>query len=73
VTATGARGMWRALSLPQLLPDFMVFDAGLAPAAGQQVLGAATVLAAGFFDNDWALPKDLRDVTTARAEAQSSR
>jgi predicted esterase len=71
VTATTARGIWRALSLPQLLPDFVVFDAGLAPAAGQQVLGSARVLAAGFFENDWSIPKAMVDETGTRAEAQS--
>jgi poly(3-hydroxybutyrate) depolymerase len=61
VEAPTVRGLWRALSLPQLLPDFLVFDAGLAPAAAEQVLGAASVLAGGFFANDWSLPKDTRD------------
>jgi hypothetical protein len=61
VEAPRAPGIWRALSLPALLPDFVVFDAGLAPAAGQQVLGSARVLAAGFFERDWAVPKDFRD------------
>ena len=73
VTATTARGIWRALSLPQLLPDFVVFDAGLAPAAGQQVLGAASVLAAGFFENDWSVPKELADVKTSRDDGKSPR
>jgi poly(3-hydroxybutyrate) depolymerase len=53
VTAPSPPGIWRALSLPQLLPDFVIYDAGLAAAAGQQVLGRASVLAAGFFDRHW--------------------
>jgi poly(3-hydroxybutyrate) depolymerase len=61
VTAPRAPGIWRALSLPALLPDFMLFDSGLAPAAGQQVLGSARVLAAGFFERDWSVPKEFRD------------
>ena len=61
VEALRAPGIWRALSLPALLPDFMVFDAGLAPAAGQQVLGSGRVLAAGFFERDWSVPKEFRD------------
>jgi hypothetical protein len=61
VTAPRAPGIWRTLSLPALLPDFIVFDAGLAPAAGQQVLGSARVLAAGFFERDWSVPKDFGD------------
>jgi hypothetical protein len=52
VEAPRAPGIWGA-SLAALLPDFVVFDAGLTPAAGQQVLGAARVLAAGFFERDW--------------------
>jgi hypothetical protein len=56
LTSPTIPGLFRALSLPQLLPDFVVYDSRLAPAAGQQVLGAAEVLAAGYFTNDWSLP-----------------
>jgi predicted esterase len=51
-------GTWRSLSLPDLLPDFVVFDDDVAPASGQLALGSGKVRAAGFFDNDWALPAD---------------
>jgi predicted esterase len=61
VTGVDAAGIWRALSLPQLLPDFLVYDASLAPAAGEQVLGSARVLAGGFFDSNWRLPADPSD------------
>jgi predicted esterase len=62
VTGVDAAGIWRALSLPQLLPDFVVYDDALAPASGEVVLGAdAHVVAAGFFDRDWKLPKEIRD------------
>jgi predicted esterase len=56
VTGVDPAGIWRALSLPQLLPDFLVYDETLAPAAGEQILGRARVLAGGFFDEDWRLP-----------------
>jgi predicted esterase len=61
VEARDARGLFRSMSLPLNLPDFIAFDSGLAPAAGQQVLGAARVLAAGYFDSRWSLPADLSD------------
>lgn len=50
------RGTFRALALPDLLPDFVVFDDDVANARGQMVLGSAKVRAAGFFGNDWSLP-----------------
>jgi hypothetical protein len=56
LTAPHLAGLFRALSLPRLLPDFVVYDHGIAPAAGQQVLGTARTLAAGFFERDWSLP-----------------
>lgn len=61
VTGVDAAGIWWALSLPELLPDFLVYDHALAPAAGEQVLGSARVLAGGFFDPDWQLPSDTAD------------
>jgi hypothetical protein len=62
ITAPRAAGIWRALSLPQMLPDFVVYDDGLAPAAGEVILGSdAKVVAGGFFDVDWKLPKNFRD------------
>lgn len=56
VTATGCRGIWRARSLPRLLPDFVIYDEHSGPAAGEQVLGDASVRAAGFFNRDWTVP-----------------
>lgn len=56
ITAPSPAGIWRALSLPRLLPDFVVYDRALADAATEQVLGTAKVRAAGFFGNDWSLP-----------------
>ena len=61
VEAVDAGGIWQALSLPRLLPDFIVYDAGLAAASGQQVLGSARVLAGGFFQRDWSLPAHVGD------------
>jgi len=49
-------GTLRALSLPDFLPDFVVYDEGVAKARGQLVLGAAQLRAAGFFQSDWSLP-----------------
>ncbi len=58
VEGVGPFGTWRSLSLPDMLPDFVVFDEDVAPASGQLALGAGKVRAAGFFDNGWALPGD---------------
>ncbi len=58
-------GLLRGLSLPRLLPDFIVYDAGLAGARGQTVLGTAHVLAGGMFDSAWNLPGDVADGSTA--------
>ncbi len=67
VEGVDAPGTWRSLSLPSLLPDFVVYDKGLAPARGQMLLGAGSVRAAGFFKNDWSLPEVLVDpLSTAR-------
>jgi predicted esterase len=56
VEGVGPLGTWRSLSLPEMLPDYVVFDRGVAPARGMLILGAATVRAAGDFGNDWLLP-----------------
>lgn len=62
VEGVTARGVWRALSLPHLLPDFLVYNAGLAGAATEQVLGSnAHVLAGGFFDRMWRVPARVAD------------
>ena len=61
VEGVDALGTWRALSLPDLLPDFVVYDEAVAPARGQMLLNAAEVRAAGFFQNDWSLPKSMLD------------
>ena len=54
---TSPLGTLRAIALPELLPDFIVFDDKIAPARGQIILSAATPLAAGLFRQDWSLSK----------------
>jgi poly(3-hydroxybutyrate) depolymerase len=73
VEGVDALGTWRALSLPDLLPDFVVYDESVAPARGQMLLSAASVRAAGFFDNDWSLPAAFADplATAVRPGAKS--
>jgi predicted esterase len=56
VEGVGPLGTWRSLSLPDMLPDYVVFDEDVAPARGKLTLGTATVRRAGFFDVSWALP-----------------
>lgn len=55
VEGVGPLGTWRSLSLPDMLPDWVVFDEDVAPARGGLILGAGTVRDGGYFDNDWAL------------------
>ncbi len=50
-------GVRTALALPELLPDWIVFDRGLAAARGQILLGRGKVRAAGFFDASWNVPE----------------
>ncbi len=61
VEGTSALGTWRSLSLPDLLPDFVVWDFNVAPARGQMLLGAGALRAGGFFKNDWSLPDHTSD------------
>lgn len=69
ITAPSVGGILRALSLPQLLPDFVVYDINLRDATAQQVLGNARVRAAGFFDHDWSWPSGVVDEVTSTALA----
>jgi hypothetical protein len=48
-------GMLRAMSLPDLLPDYVVWDERLANSRDQLVLGGGSVRAAGFFTKEWDL------------------
>jgi predicted esterase len=62
ITAPTPGGLWQSLSLPQLLPDFVIFDARVAPAAGEPILGRrGHVLAAGFFNSNWSIPSEIND------------
>ena len=73
VEGTSALGTWRSLSLPDLLPDFVVYDSAVAPARGQMLLSAGMLRAAGFFKNDWSLPDKTEDplAKAARPAAKS--
>lgn len=66
-------GTLRALSLPDLLPDFIVWDEAIAPSRGQILLGAGSARAGGFFGMDWSLPSSIADplAKTARPAAKS--
>ncbi|MGD0529881.1 MAG: alpha/beta hydrolase-fold protein, partial [Polyangiaceae bacterium] len=59
VEGVGPLGTWRSLSLPDMLPDFVVFDEDVAPARGGLILGGGNVRAGGFFRSDWSLPATL--------------
>jgi hypothetical protein len=66
---TSALGTFRAIALPELLPDFIVYDDRIALARGQIVLGTATPLAAGLFRSDWSFGKvDLNRQKIAQIE-----
>ena len=56
VEGIGPLGTWRSLSLPDMLPDYAVFDRAVAPARGMIILGAGTLRLAGYFDGDWSVP-----------------
>ena len=55
VEGVGPLGTWRSLSLPDILPDWVVFDEDVAPARGGLILGGGNVRAGGYFQNDWSL------------------
>jgi len=62
ITAPEPSGIWQALSLPSLLPDFMIYDSQVTPAVGEIILGRrGRVLAAGYFNSDWSLPAKVND------------
>lgn len=66
VAGADVPGTLRAMSLPDLLPDFCVWDETLAPARGSLLLGAGSFRAAGFFTNEWRLPAATRDPNESR-------
>ncbi len=61
LTAPTVAGIWRSLSLPQLLPDFVLYDDAVADAAGEVVLSRGSVIGAGHFADDWTLPSTMAD------------
>jgi predicted esterase len=66
IEGVDALGTWRSLSLPDLVPDFVVWDDQVAPSRGQMLLGAGVARAAGFFENDWSLPAMTDDPLALR-------
>ncbi len=75
VEGTTALGTWRSLSLPDLLPDFVVYDEKIEPSRGQMLLSNGAVLAGGFFKNDWSLPQVVNDplANSVRPAAKTKR
>ncbi|MBX3127283.1 MAG: hypothetical protein KF718_11245 [Polyangiaceae bacterium] len=61
ITGVDAGALLRALALPALLPDFLIWDRSFRGAAGEQVLGDEKVVLSGFFDSRWRWPADPRD------------
>ena len=61
VAGADVPGTLRAMSLPDLLPDFVVWDEGVAPSRGQVLLGTGSLRAGGLFTKDWALPAQVAD------------
>jgi poly(3-hydroxybutyrate) depolymerase len=55
IEGVDALGTLRAIALPDLMPDWMVFDRDVASARGSLILGNAKPLAAGLFQRDWSL------------------
>jgi hypothetical protein len=55
VEGVGPLGTWRSLSLPDMLPDYVVYDEGVEPAHAQLLLGLGSFKAGGYFDEEWSL------------------
>ncbi len=53
--APTVEGTLRGMSLPDLLPDWVVWDAALGPARGGMILRAGRLLGGGAFSEEWAL------------------
>ena len=52
-------GTWRSIALPDILPDYVVYDERVAPARERWACGGTgcEYRAHGFFDMDWRLPR----------------
>ncbi len=69
-TGTTALGVWRSRFLPELVPDFVVFDDAIAPARGRVILGRyARVVCAGFYDATQRVPARCDDVRPSGDES----
>ncbi len=66
VEGVGPLGTWRSLSLPDILPDFVIFDEDVAPASGQLLLAGARLRGGGYFGTDWSTPADTGAGAVAR-------
>ena len=66
VEGVGPLGTWRSLSLPDILPDYVVFDQDVAPASGQLILAGGKLRSGGFFGADWSTPADTDAGAVAR-------
>ena len=73
VEGVGPLGTWRSLSLPDILPDFVVFDQDVAPASGQLILGGGKVRAGGYFGTGWSVPARSEPNDAAPAAAAVAR
>jgi hypothetical protein len=51
-------GTWRSLSLPDILPDYVVYDQDVSPASGALLLGGGRLRAGGYFGLDWSVPQE---------------
>jgi predicted esterase len=60
VEGVGPLGTWRSLSLPDMLPDYVVYDDGVTPARNGLTLGGASLRAGGFFAQDWTIAPSLQ-------------
>jgi hypothetical protein len=61
VAGADVAGTFRAQSLPEFLPDFVVWDAAVSSARGSLLLGSASLRAGGYFKADWSLPAQIND------------
>ncbi|MCS6900152.1 MAG: alpha/beta hydrolase-fold protein [Polyangiaceae bacterium] len=53
IGGTDVEGTLRAMSMPDILPDYLIFDHRITPARGQLVLGRAELIEGGLFDESW--------------------
>lgn len=58
IAGTDVSGTLRAMSMPDMLPDYLVYDRRLAPARGQLTLGRAEIVDGGQFDERWQLSSE---------------